>query len=160
MTIGPLHVSAIDLHVLSTHICVTTVITSSMHAISLAMVSDTISLFQIAWFSFQDEVEIECGSEVFVRGLHILCEMDESWILKEWKSHSHVACRNELSKDGWPTLNGVTTLYELFESSVSKFSNNKCLGWRPIENGHAGDYKWHTYKETQGMHLFLYTATD
>jgi long-chain acyl-CoA synthetase len=38
-------------------------------------------------------------------------------------------------------------LYELFQSSVKKYSNEKCLGYRPIVDGVAGDYVWFTYAE-------------
>jgi long-chain acyl-CoA synthetase len=57
--------------------------------------------------------------------------------------------RNVAAKDGWPKLAGVTTLYELFEKSVNAYPTNKCLGWRPITDGKAGDYVWINYKQTQ-----------
>lgn len=60
------------------------------------------------------------------------------------------ACRNKAGRNGWPALDGVATLYELFEQSVRKFPNNKCLGWRPIKNGKAQDYTYLTYREVQG----------
>jgi len=47
-------------------------------------------------------------------------------------------------------LNGVSTLYDLFEQSVSKYPGNKCLGWRPIKDGKAQDYVYITYKLVQG----------
>ena len=58
--------------------------------------------------------------------------------------------RNVAAKGGFPTLNGVTTLYDLFEQSVSKYPDNKCLGWRPIKDGKAQDYVYITYKQVQG----------
>lgn len=64
--------------------------------------------------------------------------------------HILLCCRNVAAKDSWPTLPGVTTLYELFENSVKKYPNNKCLGWRPIQDGKAQPYTFHTYKEVQG----------
>ena len=38
--------------------------------------------------------------------------------------------RNIAAKDGFPPLDGVTTLYELFKRSASRFPNNPCLGTR------------------------------
>lgn len=45
-------------------------------------------------------------------------------------------------------LANVTTLHELFASSVETFSSNNCLGYRPLEDGVAGEYVWWTYAET------------
>lgn len=38
--------------------------------------------------------------------------------------------RNIAAKDAFPPLDGVTTLYELFKRSASRFPNNPCLGTR------------------------------
>ena len=46
---------------------------------------------------------------------------------------------------------GINTLFDLFENSVNKHGARKCLGWRPMKNGKAGDFQWLTYKETQGV---------
>ena len=35
------------------------------------------------------------------------------------------------AKKGWPTLEGVPTLYELWTKSVEKYGPRRCLGWRP-----------------------------
>ena len=35
------------------------------------------------------------------------------------------------SKKGWPKLEGVSTLYELWATSVEKYGPRRCLGWRP-----------------------------
>lgn len=59
-------------------------------------------------------------------------------------------CRNIASKDDWPTRRGITTLYDQFEDSVKTASSRNCLGWRPIENGKAGPFKWFSYQEAQG----------
>ena len=68
--------------------------------------------------------------------------------------------RSQAARTAWPTIPYVTTLYELFERSARKYSNRKCIGWRPIENGTAGAYKFHTYKETQGtVCVFSKTCT-
>ncbi len=47
------------------------------------------------------------------------------------------------SKDGNPSLPGVTTLYELFSNSVKTYPNNPCLGRRT-----ADGYSFLTYAET------------
>jgi long-chain acyl-CoA synthetase len=57
--------------------------------------------------------------------------------------------RNIAAKDGWPKIQGASTLYELFEQSVKQHPNARCIGWRPMKNGQAQDYVFHTYKGTQ-----------
>lgn len=57
--------------------------------------------------------------------------------------------RSQVAKTSWPTIPNVTTLYDLFERSVRKNPQRRCIGWRPIQNGSAGPYTFHTYKETQ-----------
>ncbi|KAL6783917.1 LCS1 [Auxenochlorella protothecoides x Auxenochlorella symbiontica] len=48
------------------------------------------------------------------------------------------------------TVDGSTTLYEIFKASAEKHADQKCLGWRPRgSDGKCGPYKWLTYKETQ-----------
>lgn len=65
----------------------------------------------------------------------------------------HVPLRNTAAKDGWPTVEGAaTTLYEVFEQSVKRYGDSKCLGWRPIVDGKAGPYEYWTYKETRGAY--------
>ncbi|WIA35224.1 hypothetical protein OEZ86_003686 [Tetradesmus obliquus] len=56
--------------------------------------------------------------------------------------------RNVVAKDGFPTIE-ATTLHELFQNSVAKYSGEKLLGWRPINaaTGKAGPYEWLTYGE-------------
>jgi long-chain acyl-CoA synthetase len=56
--------------------------------------------------------------------------------------------RNVVAKDGFPSIE-ATTLFELFQSSVAKYSGEKMLGWRPIDasTGKAGSYEWLTYEE-------------
>ena len=58
--------------------------------------------------------------------------------------------RNIAAKEDWPTLPGATTLFESFERSVKNNPDAKCLGWRPITNGKAGDFKFMNYKQTHG----------
>ncbi|BDA46672.1 Long chain acyl-CoA synthetase 3 [Coccomyxa sp. Obi] len=58
--------------------------------------------------------------------------------------------RNTAAKDGWPSVEGAaTTLYEVFEQSVKRHGDCKCLGWRPIVDGKPGPYEYWTYKETR-----------
>jgi len=63
-----------------------------------------------------------------------------------------------LAKDGFPKLEGVTTLYEMFESSVRRFGDCDCLGWREAEGSGFGPYKWWTYREVHGRLLELGSA--
>ncbi len=39
--------------------------------------------------------------------------------------------RNVVATEGYATLEGVRTLYELFQSSAEKYAENPCLGHRP-----------------------------
>jgi long-chain acyl-CoA synthetase len=56
--------------------------------------------------------------------------------------------RHETAKDGFPTLEGISSLYELFTQSVKKFPGNKCLGHRPkLADGTVGPFVFKTYKE-------------
>lgn len=59
--------------------------------------------------------------------------------------------RNIAAVDELPTtLNGASTLYEVFEESVSKFADCPCLGWRPVgEDGTPGSFQFLTYEETR-----------
>ena len=38
--------------------------------------------------------------------------------------------RNIVAKEEFPPLDGITTLYELFKRSASRYPNNPCLGTR------------------------------
>jgi long-chain acyl-CoA synthetase len=53
-------------------------------------------------------------------------------------------CRAEIAKDGPPKLDNCESLYEMFQQSVEKFADKKCLGAR---TGANGEYEWITYKE-------------
>ncbi|GBF95915.1 hypothetical protein Rsub_08038, partial [Raphidocelis subcapitata] len=56
--------------------------------------------------------------------------------------------RRASSKDGFPALDGVTTLYELFEKSVAAHKDLPALGTRAIgQDGAAGPFEWMTYGE-------------
>ena len=57
--------------------------------------------------------------------------------------------RSQAARTSWPTIPEVTTLFDNFERSVRKNPERRCIGWRPIRNGEAGPYTFHTYKETQ-----------
>lgn len=56
------------------------------------------------------------------------------------------------AKDGFPEAEGVTTLYESLEATISKYGDQPALGCRPIVDGKAQDYEWITYNEVQGNH--------
>jgi long-chain acyl-CoA synthetase len=53
------------------------------------------------------------------------------------------------SKDGFPTLRGVKTLYESLEQTVKNHGEKPALGWRPMTDGKAGPYEWMTYGQVQ-----------
>ena len=53
------------------------------------------------------------------------------------------------AKEKMATLEGITTLYDLFQSSVQKYGDRECLGWRSMHDGKPGPYEWSTYKQTQ-----------
>ena len=47
---------------------------------------------------------------------------------------------------------GLKTPFEVFASSVAKYPDRPCLGWRPIAaDGTAGDYTYHSYQETDEL---------
>ena len=47
------------------------------------------------------------------------------------------------AKEGWPKLEGVTTLYELWTTSVEKYGPRRCLGWRPkVGSKEEGRDRW------------------
>ncbi len=73
---------------------------------------------------------------------------------------SRVVYRNKAAKDGFPGVEGgAKTLYEVFEYSVKRHGNNKCLGWRPMSNGKPGPYEFWTYNETRGAELRSHSYT-
>ncbi|CAI7781178.1 unnamed protein product [Closterium sp. NIES-54] len=51
------------------------------------------------------------------------------------------------AKDGYSKLEGINTVWELFDNSVKKFAKNKFLGKRSVVDGVAGPYEWQTYEE-------------
>jgi long-chain acyl-CoA synthetase len=52
------------------------------------------------------------------------------------------------SKDSFPRLGEISTLYELFTQSVSKYGDLDCLGSRSIgPDGKAGPFVFRTYKQ-------------
>ena len=59
------------------------------------------------------------------------------------------------AKDEFPSIPGVTTLYESLERSVRMNPSCPALGWRPIDaEGKAGDYEWITYSELESERPF------
>ena len=77
-------------------------------------------------------------------------------------AHNHICqlvYRNKAAKDGFPGVEGgAKTLYEVFEYSVKRHGDKKCLGWRPMTNGKPGPYEFWTYNETRGAE-FLRSCT-
>jgi long-chain acyl-CoA synthetase len=62
--------------------------------------------------------------------------------------------RNIGGVDGLPTtVNGFSTMFEVFQHSVERFPERNCLGWRPVDSdGKAADsFSYYTYKETDQM---------
>ena len=55
-----------------------------------------------------------------------------------------------MAETSWPKLEGVETLFDMFERSARQFADCKCLGWRPVVDGQPGAYEWMTYKEAHG----------
>lgn len=53
--------------------------------------------------------------------------------LGEPSQNASAVFRRESSKDGFPTLPGITTLYELFTKSVEKYGDLPAIGSRPIK---------------------------
>lgn len=54
---------------------------------------------------------------------------------------------------------GHATLLDVFNSSVERFGDRKCLGWRPIDaQGAAGPYEFLTYKEVHAKAQDLASA--
>ena len=49
--------------------------------------------------------------------------------------------RNKVAKDSFVALQGVNSLYEVFERSVARWPDNKCLGRRV-----ADVWVWETYR--------------
>ena len=49
--------------------------------------------------------------------------------------------RNKVAKDSFVALQGVSSLYEVFQRSVARWPNNSCLGRRV-----ADAWVWQTYK--------------
>lgn len=48
-------------------------------------------------------------------------------------------------------IEGVTTLFELFERSVKEFADSPCVGSRQKEGDSVGKYEFFSYKETWNM---------
>ena len=51
--------------------------------------------------------------------------------------------RNVYSQNGFPKLDGVNSLYEVFQKSVRERPNQDCLGVRPKG---SRVYEWETYQ--------------
>ena len=56
--------------------------------------------------------------------------------------------RHATSRDALPQLEGVSTLFELFDRSVKQYPDNECLGARTKgADGSAGPFVFKSYKE-------------
>eukprot|EP00897_Mesotaenium_endlicherianum_P001315 jgi/Mesen1/1210/ME000128S00185 len=55
--------------------------------------------------------------------------------------------KSKLAKDGYPKLDGVSTVWELFRRSAEVYPNNNMLGMRDMTGGKAGPYIWETYAQ-------------
>ena len=62
--------------------------------------------------------------------------------------------RNIHGVDGLPTtVNGFTTMFDVFKNTVERFPDRKCLGWRPVDSdGKAAEsFSYYTYTETNEL---------
>ncbi|GAB4818389.1 hypothetical protein N2152v2_005435 [Parachlorella kessleri] len=59
--------------------------------------------------------------------------------------------RNTAAAEHLPvSYRGATTLLELFNNSVQRFPDARCLGWRPVDaEGNAGAYIFHSFYQVQ-----------
>lgn len=55
------------------------------------------------------------------------------------------------AKDGFPELEGVKTLHELFQRSAKKFATRPCVGHRPIVDGKPQPFEFLSYQEIADM---------
>lgn len=72
---------------------------------------------------------------------------------RDGKPSQSAVYRNIHGVDGLPTtVNGFSTMFDVFKHSVGQFPDRKCLGWRPVADGKAADaYSYYTYKETDEL---------
>ena len=61
----------------------------------------------------------------------LIAEVEGASPAREGKPAYGPVYRNVMAKEVYPTLDGITTLYELFTTSVDKYPDNVCLGHRP-----------------------------
>ena len=61
----------------------------------------------------------------------LVAEVEGAAQAREGKPACGPVYKNVLAQDVYPTLDGISTLYELFTSSVAKHADNMCLGHRP-----------------------------
>ncbi|CAN1341021.1 Long chain acyl-CoA synthetase 1 [Linum perenne] len=67
--------------------------------------------------------------------------------------------RNLLSKDEFPPPHpNISTAWDIFSESVSKYPDNRMLGWREFVHGKFGEYKWKTYKQVYDEVLSIGSA--
>jgi long-chain acyl-CoA synthetase len=68
--------------------------------------------------------------------------------------------RNAAGAERMPdSLNGATTLYELFQQSAEAHADRSCVGWRPVDaSGAIGAYNFLTYRQVQSKARELASA--
>ncbi|KAJ1386080.1 AMP-dependent synthetase/ligase [Sesbania bispinosa] len=59
--------------------------------------------------------------------------------------------RSLFAKDGFPSIEGLHSCWDVFRTSVEKYPTNPMLGRREIVDGKPGKYKWQTYKEVYDL---------
>ncbi|MGR2462350.1 AMP-binding protein, partial [Salmonella enterica] len=59
--------------------------------------------------------------------------------------------RSLFAKDGFPSIEGLYSCWDVFRTSVDKYPNNPMLGVREIVDGKHGKYKWQTYKQVYDL---------
>lgn len=56
--------------------------------------------------------------------------------------------RNVAAVKEFPSIDGVSTLYELFTKSAKTYGQRKCLGWKPTPKSQG--YEYLTYSQVAG----------
>ena len=63
---------------------------------------------------------------------------------------SSAVYRNAISKNGFPVFD-QKTMWQMFDFASKAFASESAIGWRPMENGKAGAFKWMTYSKFAGF---------
>jgi hypothetical protein len=66
---------------------------------------------------------------------------------------------NELTREGYPGMDGVDNLFDVFQKSVHAHPTRRCLGYRPsLGKDRFGPYQWLTYEEVRSCSPFSFLA--